>query len=394
MGTQHTDRHRIAVVGFPYIRENAFAVFRQWPAPDIIRFLLPERWSIKGGTTVFTPPDDPRVSTARAYFANYHWAYPVIGGLLKGWMPAFPKFLWRNRKEVDLDYACSEPVLLTTLYYAICTRLFGKKLVLFTWENIPYKKKFSMFSWLVHGVLVRINLALAHGLVCGNQAGAAIHSRFTRRPIAVIPMNGLEVEQFRPRPELRRDSPLGRKVVFVFVGAIGKRKGIHVLLGVFTKVLQQLSNAHLIIAGSGEYEREIERLTNEPFLRDHITRFPWLNHHELVRLLAVCDIFMYPSMPYRGWEEQFGYSMAEASLMELPVIATTSGSIAEVVRDGETGLLVAPGDEDALADAMIRLGSDGALQQRLGRAGRQFIESTYSNEIIARKMYDFFNTLA
>ena len=51
------------------------------------------------------------------------------------------------------------------------------------------------------------------------------------------------------------------------------------------------------------------------------------------------DIFLYPSISYKGWEEQFGYSMAEASLMEVPVISTFSGSIEDIVINNKTVVL-------------------------------------------------------
>jgi len=381
----------VAVVGFPYVRENFFAVFRRWPEPDRIRFLLPRSWPIKGGAVIYRPPADPRITTARALFSQYHDRIPVIGGLLKGWMPTFPLFLWRNRNRTNLVYACSEPILLVTFYYAFWTRLLGKKLVLFSWENIPYERKFSGISRLVHEALLRLNLSLTDGLMCGNSEGAAIHREYTRKPIAVIPMNGLDPDVFT-RHDTHRTNP-SETIVYAFVGAIGERKGIQNMLKAFPEVLRHIPDAHLIIAGSGEYEGRIRPLIQELSLREHVTRLPWVSHHELIRLLSASDVFVYPSIPNRGWAEQFGYSMAEASLMELPVISTKSGSIADVVKDGQTGMLVPPNDVQALADAMVRLGADADLRRRMGQAGRAYISATYSNEIVARKMYDFFRSL-
>ncbi len=377
------------VAGFPYVRESYFATWRHVPTPDDFRFLLPRRWTAKDGKVVFTPPHDARVTTTTAYFHDSH--APLIGGLLKGWMPAFPLVLWRLRHSVTLVYSCSEPILLTTLYQAIWSKLMRKKHVCFTWENIPYEQKFRGLSRLIHAIILRLNLILSDGLICGNPEGAAIHRRLSRKPIALIPMNGVDPEQFR-RPE-PRDSNLSSRVVYIFIGAIGKRKGIHRILQAFPEVLRRVPNAHLIIAGSGEYEREVERLIDEPNIGEHVTRFPWLSHQEVIRLLSTADIFLYPSIPCGGWAEQFGYSMAEASLMELPVIATRSGSIAEVVQDGVTGILVPPDDADTLSEAMIRLGVDGELRRRMGLAGRAYIVQRFSHSRVATAFSDFFQSL-
>lgn len=340
---------------------------------------------------VYRAPNDPRVTPARAFFWNYHHATPIIGGLLKGLMPYFPVWLWRHRRSCELVYACSEPILLVTLYYALWAKLLGKRLVLFTWENLPYEQKFHGISSVIHGALLRINLWLADGLVCGNSLSADIHRRYTRRPIVVIPMNGINPQRFQ-RAETR-PSAISTHTVFTFVGAIGYRKGIHHIIRALPAVLRSIPNAHVIIAGSGEYEQDIDRIIDEVGVRDHVTRIPWVDHKDLVRLLSTSDVFLYPSMPHRGWAEQFGYAMAEASLMELPVIATRSGSIPDVVVDEKTGILIPPDNTQALADAMVRLGTDEALCARLGAAGRAYIMERYTQSAVARAMDVFFTTL-
>jgi glycosyltransferase involved in cell wall biosynthesis len=166
-----------------------------------------------------------------------------------------------------------------------------------------------------------------------------------------------------------------------------------VILRAFPEVLARVPYAHLVIAGDGEYESSVERLTQDAALREHVTRFPWLDQHELVRLLSISDVFLYPSIPHEGWTEQFGYSMAEASLMELPVISTRTGSIGEVVRDGETGVLVAPDDAQQLRDAMIRLALDEKARRKLGEAGREYIREQYEHECVARRYATFFRLI-
>ncbi len=95
--------------------------------------------------------------------------------------------------------------------------------------------------------------------------------------------------------------------------------------------------------------------------------------------------------PYGGWEEQFGYSMAEASLMELPVVSTRSGSIEDVVVDGKTGILVEPDNVIQLANAMVRLAMDSALRMRLGHEGRKYITRHFSHAVVAQQFFEFFN---
>jgi phosphatidylinositol alpha-1,6-mannosyltransferase len=152
-----------------------------------------------------------------------------------------------------------------------------------------------------------------------------------------------------------------------------------------------MPEAHLVIVGSGEYEEKIQELILELDLKSDVTRIPWIDHDKLPSLLSASDIFMYPSLSYGGWEEQFGYSMAEASLMELPVISTWSGSISDVVLDKKTGLLVKGDNLDELRDAMETLARDEAFRKELGNAGRQYIASNFSHKNIAHRFADFFS---
>ncbi len=385
----------ILIVGYAYIRENYFNTFKFYPEPKGINFLLPKIWKAKGGKVVFRPPLGPNISLANAYF--YHSNYPLVGGFLKGWMPAFPVILWqlKRRKNINLVYSPSEPILITTLYQAFWSKFFGLKHIIFTWENIPYENKFKGLNLLLKKIIIRFNLFLSDGIICGNKKAEHIIRKLTQKPTAVIPLSGVDADFFKSqnKTDSKKTYDLEGKIVYVFVGAIGYRKGIHLIIRAFEKVVKIIPEARLVIAGSGEYEAEIDRLIQEHKLDNYIIRMSWVDHKELIKILSVSDVFLYPSLPYGGWEEQFGYSMAEASLMELPVVSTLSGSIEDIVINGRTGLLVKPNDRDSLEEAMIKLGLDQELRIKMGQAGRQYIVDNFSNKIVAEKFYNFFKKI-
>lgn len=384
---------KILIAGFPYIRKNYLETFNHYPHDDELFFLLPNLWKIKKGKYTYHPPEQTNIFKTRALF--YHSHYPIIGGLLKGWMPSFPLLLMH--KQFDLVYSCSEPILLTTLYQAIWTKLMGLPHVIFSWENIAYEQKLKGFSGLVHRIILKLNLWLCDGIIAGNHKGANIYSTLTKRPIAIIPMNGVDTEFFKPaiikKKRVFEGLDLSDKIIFSFIGAIGYRKGIQVIVEALSEVLRVLPEAHLVIAGSGEYEAEIATLIDVLDLGAHVTRVAWIDHERLRDLLNMSDVFLYPSLPYGGWEEQFGYAMAEAALMELPVISTTSGSIDELVIDGVTGILVEPNNAKELAQAMTKLAKNPQLCEKMGRAGRQHIMVNFAHDKIAQKFYTFFRKI-
>lgn len=380
----------LLVAGYPYIKETYLKTFDLYP--EVVYFLLPRNWKAKGGKLIFKVPVRPNIYTTRSLF--YHSNYPIIGGLLKGWMPFFPLYLLKI-KNLDKVFSSSEPVLLTTLYQGFWAKLLRKKHIIFSWENIPHKHKFKGLRGLIQMLILRSNLLFCDAIICGNKKSAEIFRSLTNKPIEVIPLSGIDSEFFKKTIKEKKFQGLNLigKVLFVFAGAIGYRKGIHLILESIADVIKELPNAYLIIAGSGEYEQEIANLIKKFDLEKSVYLVNWLDKPSLFDLLSVADVFLYPSLSFGGWEEQFGYSMAEASLMELPVISTKTGSIDEVVIDNSTGLLIEPNNTKSLTEAMLKLGKDEKLRNYLGKAGRKYIEENYDYKIIADKFYKFFQKI-
>ena len=99
------------------------------------------------------------------------------------------------------------------------------------------------------------------------------------------------------------------------------------------------------------------------------------------RFTGNADICAVPSV----WEEPFGLVAVEAMACERPVCASRVGGLQDIVVDGETGLLVAPGDAEALATALARLLDDAVLRRSMGTAGRRRVEEQYDwPRVIAR----------
>ncbi len=383
----------ILIAGFAYVRERYFATWRHVPEPERYRFLLPRVWPIKGGKIIYTAPHDDRVIATRAFFTHSH--FPLIGGLLKGWMPVFPLVLWRLRKQIAIVFSCSEPVLLTTLYQAIFTKLLRKIHICASWENIPPEEKLHGLSRWVHILIIRANLALSDAIICGNKESEQIYRRYTNKPIAQFVLNGVDPEKFQHIEGLKsfQGRDLSDSTVYTFIGAIEHRKGMQVVVRAFPRVLQAVPNARLIIAGTGPDEPELQEEIERAGIQDRLIRVPWLDDAGVRALMNVSDVFVYPGIPYRGWVEQFGYAMLEASLMELPVIGTAVGSTPQAVLHEKTGILIRPDDVGELEDAMIRLGTDEFLRRQLGTAGRQYVKERFSHAVIAQKFSDFFGTL-
>jgi glycosyltransferase involved in cell wall biosynthesis len=111
-------------------------------------------------------------------------------------------------------------------------------------------------------------------------------------------------------------------------------------------------------------------------------------HSQVPELLENVDIFVMPSI-----REEFGVAAVEAQAMEIPVVATKVGGVPEVVLDGETGILVAPGNIEQLAQAVLTLIENPALRRQMGERGRRHVLANYrweDNAALMEKLYQQF----
>jgi glycosyltransferase involved in cell wall biosynthesis len=151
-------------------------------------------------------------------------------------------------------------------------------------------------------------------------------------------------------------------------------KGIDVLL----RAVAQLPTARLAVVGRGAEEPALRELAAALGLTDRVTWLGWSDRPRAY--LPAFTVFVLASRA-----EGLPLSICEAMLAGLPVVATDVGSVADVVVDGETGLLVPPDDPVALAGALRRVLDDPALAARLGSAGRRRAEAELTDEAMARR---------
>lgn len=152
-----------------------------------------------------------------------------------------------------------------------------------------------------------------------------------------------------PLPQLPRDYML-------FVGALGRHKGLEVLFDAYARLDSPLP---LVLIGS-------VRPDTPATLPPGVMMLPGLPHGEVIRAMDHCRFLVSPAL----WPEPFGLVAVEAMARGKAVVASRAGGLLDIVQDGQTGLLVAPGDAEELAQALRTLGGDPALAARMGQRGQ------------------------
>ncbi len=217
--------------------------------------------------------------------------------------------------------------------------------------------------WITRHALANAGAVSATGM---RLAEATLPQMPAGKDVAVIPY-GVNLDQFQPQPREHAGA--------LTVGAVARlspEKGFEHLLRAVALLRDRDTELRVVLAGDGPARAALERLAHDLGIAGAVEFTGELAHHDVPALLQRLDVFAMPST----WEG-FGVGAIEASAMQLPIVASDIHGIPDVVVDGETGILVPPADPPALAAATARLASDPALRQRMGAAGRAFVERHY-----------------
>ncbi|MBI5777256.1 MAG: glycosyltransferase family 4 protein, partial [Nitrospirae bacterium] len=202
-----------------------------------------------------------------------------------------------------------------------------------------------------------------------------IHVLHSGIDLALVPVSPSGAE-FRRRHGIPPTAPLLGTVANLF-----PRKGYDVMCRALSVLRRRRPGIHYLIVGTGDpgYEQTLRALVQSLGLggQVHFAGF----QEPVYPALAAMDVYVHPAIM-----EGFGIALLEAMAMAKPVVATTTGGIPDIVVHEETGLLVAPGDPEALASAVGVLLDDTSRWAVLGKAGRQRVERLFTVDAMVSKL--------
>jgi phosphatidylinositol alpha 1,6-mannosyltransferase len=206
--------------------------------------------------------------------------------------------------------------------------------------------------------LRRIHNAADRTLAPCTETAAELHAHGVQR--VWLWARGVDSGRFDPAKRsarLRAELAPGGELLVGYVGRLAVEKRVDLLAQVAA-----VPGVRLVIVGSGPAAAAVRRaLPSAMFLGQRAGE-------QLARIYASLDVFV-----HSGPHDTFGQTLQEAAASGLPVVAPAAGGPVDLVQDGVTGFLVAPGDPAALAGAVARLAADPLLRAAQGRAGRQAV---------------------
>jgi glycosyltransferase involved in cell wall biosynthesis len=229
-----------------------------------------------------------------------------------------------------------------------------------------------LFPWLVN----RVDRILVSSLDYAKHCALAqydVMDRVEEHPF------GIDLERFHPGEELqlREELKIARgKKILLFVGGMDDAHAFKGLPTLFESLKQiQSSGWHAVLVGDGNLKETYRAQTQLLGIDSRVTFAGNVSSEDLPRYYRLADVHLFPSTKRA---EAFGLVALEASASGVPSIASDMPGVRTIVRDGDTGLLVTPGDVSSLRDAITLLLTQEDLRARLGFSARVRGEQTFA----------------
>lgn len=180
-------------------------------------------------------------------------------------------------------------------------------------------------------------------------------------------------DSWRPEPMPRKTTRTrGELLTVARLDASEGRKGVDWVLNALASPSLRGLDWHYRVVGEGSDRSRLERLAKELGIDERVDFLGAVSTSDLHFCFQHCDVFLMPST-----QEGFGIVFLEAAAYGKPVIGARSGGVPEVVADGETGILVHPGDDKGLTEAIGRLLARPDERHRMGSAGRSTVDEHF-----------------
>lgn len=197
--------------------------------------------------------------------------------------------------------------------------------------------------------------------------------------VVILPQ-AVDTALFAPAGDTRRTDSDG--LVVLSVGRLTEVKGMQHALRAFARARREVPALRYVIVGDGPQRIALETLARDLGLGTDVDFRGSLDYFSVAAAYREADIVLLSGVRTAdGQEEGQGLAPLEAAATGLPVVASSSGGLAEAVLDGTTGVLVTPGDEGALCQAVVALAGDPGRRLSMGAAGRERVLARFSLDV-------------
>lgn len=203
--------------------------------------------------------------------------------------------------------------------------------------------------------------------------------------------SGIDVGKFPYRSSV---IPENRVITILSVGRLVQKKGMNFLIDAFSQVYDQCPNVRLRIAGDGNLRHELENQVKQLKLDKCVTFLGALSYEDIIREMQQAQVFALASTTTKdGNQEGIPNVLKEALASGLPVVSTLHSGIPELIRNGESGILVPERDTAALAQSLLQLIKTPDQWDRMAKKGRRTVKKLFNTQKQIHELEHIYNTV-
>ena len=181
--------------------------------------------------------------------------------------------------------------------------------------------------------------------------------------------------------------PKALEPTIFFAGLLTENKGIFDLIAIIPELVKKVPSVKVLLAGTGELQR-IQAVLQSGHIEGSVKLLGWVDPQQLIGLYHQSHLFVLPS-----YYEGLPMVLLEAMACGLPIVATRVGGIPELIEEGENGILIHPGDREALLNALARLLGDPILRGHMALKNVQKIKEKYDIPGYIQKLKNLYREL-
>jgi glycosyltransferase involved in cell wall biosynthesis len=336
-----------------------------------VGLLVPSNWKALEWNRQFvveTPYPKIKVYTAPVLFSGRGGAYLFN-----------PLQIWQVIKDFqpDIIQVEQEVFSLCALEFAFWSRITGKPLALFGWENME-RILSAPRRWVSNFVMDTVKLMLP-----GNYDGANLMRKWGYTGLMeIIPQIGVDTQLFAPKPTQTQNEIFN----IGFLGRLVPEKGIDTIFTAVRHLLDKGLKCQITICGTGLIEQALRNEATKQQIADSVIWRSGVRHDQAPDEINNFDVLVLPSRTAPTWKEQFGHVLIEAMAMGVPVIGSDSGEIPRVI--GRDDLVFPENDAEALAVILERMIRKPDWWQEVGQYGMNRVLQNYTHERVAQRLID------
>ncbi|HII06631.1 MAG TPA: glycosyltransferase family 4 protein [Methanotrichaceae archaeon] len=276
---------------------------------------------------------------------------------------------------------------------AVAAAVKGKPLVLTHHSDIVGQGRMNYIAKFYNNINQKLVLKCASKIIITNPKVVESSQclKLYSHKIKIIPI-GVDAERFSPFDYTKKEGSGENIILFISVlDKFHRFKGLDRLLMAMVDVVEAVPTAKLIVGGEGALLDYYKNMASSLGLEGRVKFLGYIPEDAICDLYNRCDLFVLPSIS--ASQETFGIVLLEAMACARPVVGTEIVGVAEDVKRHEAGFIVQSGDENALADAIIKLLQDGGLRLKMGTNAREIAKRYYNWGEVALNMESLYEGL-